>query len=223
MKFCFNCGKKIKQNVHFCPYCGARQRVNSPKRSVNSQTTQPPRYAFNNDLNSQFQIITPGVKKRVVPPRCSFIKAFKLFWKNYVNFDGYSSRAEFWWWFLIEYIIDTLVSAHVSSVLSRAGVSLFGAFTGNDVDAALPIDTVASALGIAIIWYLIVLIPNLSLRARRFRDAGMSNGWIIAILICDYLPWVIPIFGWIVSIAARIATLVFELMPSVRTVHSNMR
>lgn len=41
--------------------------------------------------------------------KVSFIEAVVLFFKNYVNFRGRSTRSEFWWAFLFYLIVGTVV------------------------------------------------------------------------------------------------------------------
>lgn len=37
----------------------------------------------------------------------SFGEAFKRFWKNYANFSGRATRSEYWWWFLVNFLITS--------------------------------------------------------------------------------------------------------------------
>lgn len=80
-----------------------------------------------------------------------FITAVKMFFINYANFKGRSTRAEFWWVALFTFL--------VSSVLS-----FFGSF-----------GTILSFL-----FSLACLIPSLALATRRLHDTGRS-GWLLVI------------------------------------------
>lgn len=80
---------------------------NNSGQTVNARTGQA---NYNYNQPRQPQQITPQngqaiVNQRITPPPCSFGLAFKLYWVNYVNFSGYSSRSEYWWWFLWSLIL----------------------------------------------------------------------------------------------------------------------
>jgi len=99
-------------------------------------------------------------------------RAFKLFWKQYVQFKGRSSRSAYWWVVMWQVVIELglyLLSFGTAAVLlhnnpTSTRVLLGLLFTG------------------MLIWLfnLAMLIPSLSLAARRYRDAGVSPWWLIA-------------------------------------------
>lgn len=91
---------------------------------------------------------------------------FVDFWKNYVNFSGRTRRAGFWWPWLFLIIINIVFSI-IDSVVFQANI-LSGIFS------------------------LAVIIPQLSLSARRLHDIGKSGWW--------YLICLIPLIGAIVLI-----------------------
>ena len=67
--------------------------------------------------------------------------------KNYVNFEGRATRAEFWWFVLFNFVIGLILG-----VLGKVGAILSG------------------------IWGLGILLPQLGLGARRLHDINKS-GW----------------------------------------------
>ena len=86
--------------------------------------------------------------------------------KNYVNFQGRATRAEFWWFFLFNFIISLLLS-----VLGRAGTTLQS------------------------IWSLAIMLPQLGLGARRLHDINKS-GWLMLLSLVPIVGWIILIVWW---------------------------
>lgn len=79
-----------------------------------------------------------------------FITAIKLFFANYVNFKGRSTRAEYWWAWLFCLLVSVILSA-----LGVVGSVLSG---------------VAS---------LVFLLPSLAIATRRLHDTGRSGWWLV--------------------------------------------
>jgi len=101
------------------------------------------------------------------------------FFKKYATFSGRASRSEFWWWFLVSFLI--------SAVLSGINSATTGPATAADPMAALgPVYWVFVVFGLA------TLVPNLALGARRLHDTNRSGWW--------QLIWLIPVVGYIVLI-----------------------
>lgn len=97
------------------------------------------------------------------PEYVGFVDAVKLFFRNYANFKGRSTRSEYWWWLLAQGII-----AIVLTVL-----------------LALTIDDTASYLvgGVLVLFCLAIVIPNLALSIRRLHDIGKSGWWFLISLV----------------------------------------
>lgn len=89
-----------------------------------------------------------------------FVTAVKLYFSNYVNFQGRSSRPAYWWPVLMNFI--------VSLILSWIG-GLFGSETGSEVLGG--------------IWSLVNILPGLAVSVRRLHDIGKSWTWIFINLI----------------------------------------
>ncbi|GAA4163757.1 DUF805 domain-containing protein [Gryllotalpicola daejeonensis] len=94
--------------------------------------------------------------------------AVQRFFTKYAVFSGRASRAEYWWWFLVSYLINIALSS-----LSR----IDGA-TGTTFDV------------ISGIWGLAIIVPSLALLWRRLHDANHS-GW-------NFFWVFLPIIGWII-------------------------
>lgn len=100
----------------------------------------------------------------------TFVDAVKSGFRNYFNFKGHASRAEFWYWLLFTLLLS-IVLGTIESVLWPAPDATGDWMT--DIEAfanqPTPFTTITS---------LALLIPNLSVTARRFHDAGFSAKWL---------------------------------------------
>lgn len=74
--------------------------------------------------------------------------------KNYCQFSGRSSRSEYWWFVLFQFIISSILSLFTDSD------SAFGYIVAGVVNLAL-------------------LLPGLGLCVRRMHDIGKSGWWIL--------------------------------------------
>ena len=86
--------------------------------------------------------------------------------KNYVNFQGRATRAEFWWFFLFNFLVGLILS-----LFGKAGTTLQG------------------------LWSLAILLPQLGLSARRLHDIG-KTGWLLLLGLIPIVGWVILIIWW---------------------------
>ena len=121
------------------------------------------------------------------------INAYKNFFKGYAEFTGRSTRPDYWWvWlgnfilsipFWVIYIYTVFLSAVMDSVSDSASEATF------------------MVLGLVVIiyaiFYLAILVPTLALSVRRLRDAGFHWAFIflrfvpmggIALLILHAMP-----------------------------------
>lgn len=138
-----------------------------------------------------------------------FPNACKRYFIKFSIFSGRASRSEFWWAFLMTFLIEIAVSFIGSVLGDRAGQGLVGL-----VD-------------------LILLIPNLAVATRRLHDTDMSGLWLLLPWGCKILGTGIIvsglfatlgysfgtggsliIFGGMVAIAGIIAEIIFMVRPS---------
>lgn len=91
----------------------------------------------------------------------SFAEALPLFFKNYVNFVGRSSRGAYWW-----YVLWGILLTFVATLLD---VTLMGA----SLDDSGPIELLLN---------FVLLIPGLAISVRRLHDIGKSGWWLLLIL-----------------------------------------
>ena len=94
-----------------------------------------------------------------------FLKAYK----NYKNFEGRASRAEYWY-FVLFYIISFSVLFSMEMLLIKNGFNTNFVFT--------------------ILFVLFSILPNISLTARRLHDINKS-GWLQLINLIPYIGSII--------------------------------
>ena len=110
------------------------------------------------------------------------IEAYKKFWKGYVDFEGRSTRSDYWFvylvnvlitfaYFLLQAVFGGLVAVTESSFLAVISLILLLIFF---------------AYGIA------AFLPSIALTVRRLRDAGYNWPYIFVTFI--------PFVGWIIFI-----------------------
>ena len=136
---CPTCGKENESSAQFCGICG-------------TQLSDQPTTANQSDMGSPNHMV-------------GFGEAISLGFKNYINFNGRATRAEYWWWFL--FIVVT-------------GVVL------GTIDSITGIGTLQSIFNLA------TLIPGLALGARRLHDIGKS-GWWQLLWFAIIVGWIIMI------------------------------
>ena len=121
------------------------------------------------------------------------INAYKNFFKGYAEFTGRSTRPDFWWvWlgnfilsipFWIIYFYILYLSTAIDSVSDSASEAVFMFF--------------GLIIIIYAVFYLAILVPTLALSVRRLRDAGFHWAFIflrfapmggIALLILHAMP-----------------------------------
>ena len=90
------------------------------------------------------------------PQYVGFGEAVKLFFINYVNFGGRSTRSEFWYWQLFSFLVSLILG-------------IFTTFIGLNF----------------ILWLFSIatIIPGLSLSIRRLHDIGRSGWWLLIGLV----------------------------------------
>ena len=121
------------------------------------------------------------------------INAYKKFFKNYAEFTGRSTRPDFWWvwlgnfilsipfWIIYFYVLYlSTVMVSVSDSASEAAFMVFGL-----------------VVIIYAVFYLAILVPTIALSVRRLRDAGFHWAFIflrfapmggIALMILHAMP-----------------------------------
>ena len=102
--------------------------------------------------------------------KVSFAQSWILFFKNYANFSGRSSRSAYWFWILWSVIVTSSIEI-LRAGIGEAGIVYF----------------------IDFVWSLGILVPTVALAARRLHDVGRSGWWQ---LIAFTIIGIIPLFIW---------------------------
>ena len=92
-------------------------------------------------------------------PMVTFVDAVKMAFRKYADFEGRSTRAEYWWWLLFTSIASIVCSIIDSFVGSLRGWSSYGPFEA--------------------IFTLATLLPGLAVAARRLHDFGKTGWWLL--------------------------------------------
>lgn len=108
------------------------------------------------------------------------IKAYSEMWKRYIDFSGVTDRKDFWFAYLVNFII-LLLLALISSAVTTG--------MGDDVSAI--------ALGL---YGMAVIIPFIAMMVRRLRDSGRGWGFVFFSLV-PVLAIVLIIFLAMPSVA----------------------
>ena len=107
------------------------------------------------------------------------IEAYKKFWKGYVDFEGRSTRSDYWF----AYLVNALITWGLYIV-----VAVFGGIASATDSTVLAIFSLILGL-IMFIYAVAAFLPGLAVTVRRLRDAGYNWPYIFISLI----PFVGPI------------------------------
>lgn len=116
-----------------------------------------------------------------------FGESVARFYKNYFNFEGRATRAEYWWPALMQLIV--YICLMISFVLLIGQESY-----GGSGDA--PVGAFA-VFGAGILFMLFNFIPSLSVAARRFHDLDQT-GWLVLVF------FVVNLFIFVAGLAQMI-------------------
>lgn len=112
---------------------------------------------------------------------------------KYISFSGRARRSEYWWFGL-------------ATLLYSLGVTLVF-FVVNFGAGGFAKTSGLSSLGLLVlilgaIGYLALILPAIAVTVRRFHDVNLSGWWVLA----GFVVGVVPLVGWIASIAMFIVT-----------------
>ena len=159
---------------------------NTAPRTVPSAPMAPLNtLAFGEDMFNLDQRETKSVEKE---GRMSiFFASVKMGIQQSFDFNGMSSRTDFWF-FMLFFMLLYLVVALIDEATAATTINLLDLPLGN----LIPMGMVDSEVGLLVLLYRpIMVIPTTSATVRRLHDAGRSGWWA--------LLWVlpIPVLGWI--------------------------
>lgn len=144
-------------------------------------------------------------------PMMSFMESIKTCFKKYATFKGRARRSEYWWFWILPYIVSCCSSYLVKWKLDQRaeieGQIAEALFDQEKQDALLAqaasVDSTFSTCGIIlVILTLVLLLPSLAVLCRRLHDTGRS-GWII---LLNFIP--------VVNFVTLIMTFIFTLLDS---------
>ena len=95
--------------------------------------------------------------------KMTFAGSIKSGLKNWSNFKGTATRTEFWYFYLFTVLLN-MVTTTLDSIIAP----------GTDLSGA----AMAGAGPLYLITNIALVLPNVSLAFRRFRDAGLSGSWL---------------------------------------------
>ena len=104
------------------------------------------------------------------PQNVNIIGSVKLFFKNYVNFSGRSTRSEYWWYILFNFIVCFVLLFVGSAFSVNTGIN---AYSANFIYNNYVYD----------IWLIATFIPSIALNVRRLHDTGRSWLYLLATFI----------------------------------------
>ena len=111
---CPYCGKKIIIGAKQCPFCGEDLSNLEPPEGFESNTqagpystVPPPGPQQYTSQPNYTQYYNPQYVQYRQLPMPSITEAFKTcFFKKYANFHGRARRSEYWWFYLVYYVIS---------------------------------------------------------------------------------------------------------------------
>ncbi|MCR4887951.1 MAG: DUF805 domain-containing protein [Ruminococcus sp.] len=149
---CPRCSHELNSWERNCPYCGKRQPRTIDEEYLKERYERKQQMASNSYSHYEYDLKSPETVE--------FKDAVKLFFINYVNFKGRSTRSEFWYAFLLQIIV------YICCLL---------------IEHILPVKI------FTILAQLAFLVPNLSIQFRRFHDTGRSAKFVIVNHIVSFV------------------------------------
>jgi uncharacterized membrane protein YhaH (DUF805 family) len=95
--------------------------------------------------------------------------AVRRFFGKYATFTGRASRSEYWWWFLVSFLVSAVLQILAFVTGGPGGLSADGT-TVEAPGAGYVIFNI-----ILLIWALATLVPSIALLVRRLHDGNFSG------------------------------------------------
>ncbi|CAM3151227.1 DUF805 domain-containing protein [Lactococcus hircilactis] len=153
------------------------------------------------------------------------IKAYQKYWKKALKFNGYSSRKDYWWVFLVNTIIfailsfiRTLITLPMVAKIIESSKNLSREETVEKTQALSlhPTGAILAMVILSAILGAVILIPNTTLVARRLKDAALPNVLAYLFAIAAFYGIISPFIGekglGVVSTVASILTLLIYIL-----------
>lgn len=174
--YCKQCGQALEDGAKFCTNCGASQQTPENPTPQNIDRTvgvfggvpvpsagEAHAANFNAPQSSPYDTPAGGAARATKP--VGFGEAIKLFFVNYVNFEGRTTRSEYWWAILFSYLVGI-----------AAGM----------LGAVIPYFSMLVSLG--------MFLPGLSMNVRRLHDIGKPWPYLLMGLIPLAGPIILIVF-----------------------------
>ncbi|AND79700.1 DUF805 domain-containing protein [Streptococcus pantholopis] len=148
-------------------------------------------------------------------------KAYKKFWLQYADFTGKSTRSDYWWVVLCNFLIALPFGLIASAIFMSQIFSILASYADSyytmteEELAYLILSNLGALLPlmlIGVIWNIAIFVPTLALQVRRLRDAGFHWAFIFFNLGQLLLP--IPFIGWLFALGCQVTLIVFFCFPS---------
>lgn len=97
--------------------------------------------------------------------------------KNYGNFRGMATRSEFWYWALFTVLVSAATWTIDQAIGGTTVPALDPALNTGNADLNYALSMLNKPTVVSNIASIILLLPTLSVTARRFHDAGFSGKW----------------------------------------------
>ena len=96
------------------------------------------------------------------------IEAYKKFWKGYVDFEGRSTRSDYWFVVLASFLL--IMALYIAAIIF--------AVAGRNQPGSLPNIIAYIFLILIILYAFATILPSLAIQVRRLRDAGYHWAYI---------------------------------------------
>ena len=96
------------------------------------------------------------------------IEAYKKFWKGYVDFEGRSTRSDYWFVVLSNFLL--IMALYIAAIIF--------AVAGRNQPGSLPNIIAYIFLILIILYAFATILPSLAIQVRRLRDAGYHWAYI---------------------------------------------
>ncbi|CAH1855445.1 DUF805 domain-containing protein [Convivina praedatoris] len=140
----------------------------------------------------------------------SMTTAFKNYWKNYFNFSGDATRAEYWWMVIWSFLFTIFWSAAGTAVAYHHTSAAKKLISATDYTRLNLPPAVMAWMGITVFVGLLLVIPSLSLEVRRLHNTGLASFWVWLLVLADLSTKIATEF--VNSMPLTIATAVLSLI-----------
>ena len=149
--------------------------------------------------------------------------AYKKFWTHYADFEGKSTRSDYWWSVLCNVLITLPFGIMAFGSILVAIFNVVQQATYYDYEGGFDPSIFISSLGseffiiiLLSVFGIATLVPNLAIIVRRLRDAGYHWAFIFLYAGPILLMWVpfLNILGALAMLPCSIALIVLLCMPT---------